>query len=144
MSTWLDAVGDPGHDNSNVLIRSHFDAPHQGAEPLAMDSRRMAGRPAIDTMPSSSHGRSGFTSPPHRSHTARSCARPTNRYQETRSSLSGNTVQPHAGVGGITGPFLHVPRYGGYRATLIGWAAGMERKTCANQRPHLPLRSSAF
>ena len=25
-------------------------------------------------------------------------------------------------VGGITAPFLHVPRYGGYRATLIGWA----------------------
>jgi hypothetical protein len=34
-----------------------------------------------------------------------------------RSSLSGNTVQPHVGVGGITAPFLHVPflhvpRYG--------------------------------
>ena len=39
-----------------------------------------------------------------------------------RSSLSGNAVQPYVGVGGITAPFLHVPRYGGYRATLIGWA----------------------
>ena len=39
-----------------------------------------------------------------------------------RSSLSGNTVQPHVGVGGITAPFLHAPRYGGYRATLNGWA----------------------
>ncbi|MGB8503002.1 hypothetical protein, partial [Mycobacterium sp.] len=39
-----------------------------------------------------------------------------------RSSLSGNTVQPHVGVGGITAPFLHVPRYGGISRTLIGWA----------------------
>jgi hypothetical protein len=30
-----------------------------------------------------------------------------------RSSLSGNTVQPHVGVDGLTAPFLHVPRYGG-------------------------------
>src|SRR5258708_11853088 len=37
-----------------------------------------------------------------------------------RSSLSGNTVQPHVGVDGITAPFLHAPRYGGYRATLNG------------------------
>ena len=61
-----------------------------------------------------------------------------------RSSLSGNTVQHHAGVSGITAPFLHVPRYGGYRATLIGWVR-LERggTTCANQRSYLPW-SSAF
>jgi hypothetical protein len=30
-----------------------------------------------------------------------------------RSSLSGNTVQLHVGVDGLTAPFLHAPRYGG-------------------------------
>src|ERR1700752_3233146 len=59
-----------------------------------------------------------------------------------RSSLSGNTVQPHIGVDGITAPFLHAPRDGGYRATLNGWArlewggthAPTKRRTCSHLR----------
>jgi PknH-like extracellular domain len=54
--------------------------------------------------------------------TTQSCARPINRYQETPFIVTKKHRQFHIGVGGITAPFLHVPRNGGYRATLIGWA----------------------
>ena len=62
---------------------------------------------------------------------------PVHRYQETPFNLTQASAA-------VLHHIPHVPRYGGYRATLIGSAAGMRRNTCANQRPPLPLRSYAF
>ena len=77
--------------------------------------------------------------------TAQSCARPTNRYQETpfivirkhRSTSRRRrrhycTISSRAALWGIS---RHADRLG---------TAGMGRNTCANQRPHLLLQSSAF
>ena len=77
--------------------------------------------------------------------TAQSCARPTNRYQETpfivirkhRSTSRRRrrhycTISSRAALWGIS---RHADRLG---------TAGMGRNTCANQRPHLRLQSSAF
>ena len=58
-----------------------------------------------------------------------------------------NTVQPHVGFGGITAPLVScaagnvvgISRH----ADRLG-TAGMGRNTCANQRPHLLLQSSAY
>ena len=58
------------------------------------------------------------------------------RYQETPFNLT------HASAALLHHFFTYRAR--GYRDTLIGSAAGMRRNTCANQRPHLLLRSSAF
>ena len=77
--------------------------------------------------------------------TAQSYIRPTNRYQETRfivirkhRSTSRRrrrhycTISSRAALWGIS---RHADRLG---------TAGMGRNTCANQRPHLLLQSSAF
>jgi Protein of unknown function (DUF3375) len=77
--------------------------------------------------------------------TAQSCARRTNRYQETpfivirkhRSTSRRRrrpycTISSRAALWGIT---RHAERLG---------TAGMGRNTCANQAPHLRLQSSAF
>jgi hypothetical protein len=63
--------------------------------------------------------------------TAQSSARPINRYQETPFIVTKKHRQFHIGLDDIAAPFLHVPRNGGYRATLIGWAPRQWRGTHA-------------
>jgi hypothetical protein len=88
--------------------------------------------------------------PPHASPTRRTDLTPLGAVPDPRivikkhrSSLSRNTVHlTHASAALLHHFFMYRAR--GYRATLIGSAAGMRRNTCANQRPLLRLRSSAF
>jgi len=77
--------------------------------------------------------------------TVQSCARRTNRYQETAFIVIRKHRQLHVGVVGLTAPFFSSTALWGItrNAERLG-TAGMGRNICANQRPHLRLRSSAF
>ena len=118
--------------SQTCLARRHYSTRYHGGWVLtrAAGSRPFGCRPA----------RAGTNR-----RTAQSCARPTNRYQETpfivirkhRSTSRRRrrhycTISSRAALWGIS---RHADRLG---------TAGMGRNTCANQRPHLLLQSSAF